>query len=91
MYKTMIGIPNGGDLNPLRVVCKNIRLKDNTFKFRVIIAKGELAEKFKGILIIYSITKEMAEKRGGWFIHKMKDAKVADYFWTKECKDCKED
>lgn len=89
--KTMIGIPDINEISKLSKVCKDIYSKDTTFRYKIVLPKTtELKAKFSMILIIYSQTLEMANKRGGWIIHKMKDAKVADYFWTKECKKIKE-
>jgi len=86
MFKTMIGIINSSDVANVKKVCNDIWLKDSTFKFKTVMpGSSELRIKFASVLILTSDTKAMAEKRGGWFIHKMKDAKVADYFWTKEC------
>jgi hypothetical protein len=86
MFKTMIGIIDESEIVKVKTVCNDIWLKDSTFKFKVVMpGSRELRKKFTSILILTSDTKEMADKRGGWFIHKMTDAKVSDYFWTKEC------
>ena len=85
-FKTMIGIIDSGDVAEVKKVCSDIWIRDSTFRFKVVMpGSQELRDKFASILILKSDTQEMADKRGGWFIHKMKDAKVADYFWTKEC------
>jgi hypothetical protein len=42
-----------------------------------------LKRKFESLLIIHSNTEEEANRRGGWFIHKCKNAKVSGYFWVK--------
>ncbi len=42
-----------------------------------------LKRKFESLLIIHSPTEEEANSRGGWFIHKCKNAKVSGYFWVK--------
>lgn len=86
MFKTMIGIIDKGEVSKVKKVCNDIWLKDSTFKFKVVMpGSPELRNKFASILVLTSDTKSMADKRGGWFIHKMADAKVSDYFWTKEC------
>ncbi len=86
-FKTMIGVIEETEKPNLDIVCSDIRLKDSTFNYKIVRPKNkELIEKFKWILVVFSDSQEMANKRGGWLIHKMKDAKVSDYFWVKECK-----
>lgn len=83
-YVTKIGIIEESEVENVRTVCENIHKKDETFVFEI---KDTVMPKFVKILSIYSDSKEMANKRGGWFKHKMKDAKVADYFWVRELKE----
>ncbi len=86
-WKTMFGIIEESEINKLNKVCKDISLKDSTFSYVIKKPRApELIKKFAGILIIYSDSEDMANKRGGWFLHVMKEAKVSDYFWTKVCK-----
>ncbi len=86
-WKTMFGIIEESEINKLNKVCKDISLKDSTFSYAIKKPRtAGLIAKFVGILIIYSDSEEMANKRGGWFLHVMKDAKVSSYFWTKVCK-----
>jgi len=86
-FKTMFGVIEESEINKLNKVCRDISLKDSTFSYVIKKPRApELIKKFVGILIIYSDSEEMANKRGGWFLHVMKDAKVSDYFWIKICK-----
>ena len=89
-YKTMIGIYNQSDRINVEKVCRDIANKDVTFKFKIVNpGTTELREKFNAVLIIRSLNEEIANKRGGWFIHKVKDARIANYFWVKPCKSTK--
>ncbi len=84
MFKTIIGVPSGETSNIIKI-CDDILKKDRTFYYEVSKPSvKELKEKFENLLILYSPTKKMANERGGWFIHKCQDAKVASYFWVKE-------
>lgn len=86
-FKTMFGIIEASEVSKVNKVCLDISLKDSTFSY--VIKKPrtlELIGKFVGILIIYSDSEEIANSRGGWFKHVMRDAKVSDYFWVKQCK-----
>lgn len=85
-FKTMIGIIDKDEVDKVRKVCDDIWIQDSSFRFKIVNpGTVELRKKFVSILILRSETKSMANKRGGWFIHKMKDAKISDYFWVKEC------
>lgn len=85
-FKTMIGIIDKHEVDKVKGVCSDIWAKDSTFHYKIVKpGTKELRDKFASVLILTSDTKSMADKRGGWFIHKMSDAKVSDYFWTKEC------
>lgn len=84
MFKTIIGVPSGETSNIIKV-CDDFLKKDRTCYFEIVEPSvKKLKEKFESLLIVYSPTKEMANKRGGWFIHKCRDAKLAGYFWVKE-------
>ncbi len=84
MFKTIIGIPPGQTENTLKV-CSDIKKKDRSFNYELLEPKvAELKEKFENLLILYSDTEEMANKRGGWFKHKCRNAKLSPYFWVKE-------
>ena len=85
-FVTKIGIIEEQEIEKVREVCENIQKKDETFIFEI---KDTKLPKFVKVLAIYSDSREMANKRGGWFKHKLKDAKVADYFWTREVKNDK--
>ena len=89
-FNTMIGIIDKSEVARVRKVCEDIWVKDSSFKFKIVMPGSiELRAKFASILILKSETKDMANKRGGWFIHKMKDANISDYFWVKACKNMK--
>ncbi len=49
----------------------------NTLRFAALSAYGGFAPPR------VTHTEEEANRRGGWFIHKCKNAKVAGYFWVK--------
>ncbi len=84
MFKTIIGIPNGETSNIIKI-CEDIQKKDRAFYYEVVEPSViELKEKFESLLIVFSPTMKMANERGGWFIHKCRDAKVASYFWVKD-------
>ena len=83
MFVTKIGIIEESEVEKVRTVCENIQKMDDTFIFEI---KDTTFPEFVKVLAIYSDSKEMANKRGGWIIHKMRDAKVADYFWVRETK-----
>lgn len=86
-FKTMIGILHGDSVPAVQTVCDDVSNRDETFRYRIVKPKdNELKKKFEAILIIYSDTKKEANSRGGWFIHSVRDAKLADYFWVKSCK-----
>ena len=76
MFKTIIGVMEGQT--------DNIKKRDPTFEYSLMKPQVEsLKRKFESLLIINSSTEEEANRRGGWFIHKCKNAKVAGYFWVK--------
>jgi hypothetical protein len=84
MFKTIIGVPAGETSNIIKI-CKDIMKNDRTFYYEVTEPSVEaLKQKFESLLILYSPSKKMANERGGWFIHKVRDAKLASYFWVKE-------
>ncbi len=86
-FKTMVGIIEESEVQKIAKVCYDTSIKDSTFVHKIVRPRNpELKAKFKAILIVNSDTEEMANKRGGWLIHKMKDAKVSNYFWVKTCK-----
>ena len=86
-FKTMIGIPDKNEEYKVEIVCRDVAEKDDTFEFKIVSpGTPDLRKKFSAVLIIYSPDKKTANSRGGWFIHKVRDAKVADYFWVKSCK-----
>lgn len=83
IFKTIIGIMNEQTEN-VRRVCEDIRKKDPSFSYEIFEPTvAALREKFENLLVLYSPTKEEAQKRGGWFIHKCRGAKLPNYFWTK--------
>lgn len=82
-YVTKVGIIEESEIEKVRTVCENIQKKDDTFIFEI---KDTSFKNFVKVLAMYSTSKEMANKRGGWIVHRMKDAKVADYFWVREVK-----
>lgn len=85
-FKTMIGIPDENEKYRAEIVCKDVANGDNTFKYKIVSpGTPDLRKKFSAIIIIYSSSLKIANERGGWFIHKVRDAKVADYFWVKQC------
>ncbi len=84
MFKTIIGIPNGETNNVLKV-CNDIKKRDNSFQYEIYEPSVlKLREKFENLLILFFLTKDEANKWGGWFIHKCTNAKLANYFWVKE-------
>lgn len=87
MFKANIGVL-GLDAD-IRKVCEDIKKRDKTFNYELKPARGKLGVKFNCVLVIYDETEEGVNKRSGWFIHKMKDAKVANYYWVRECKQIK--
>lgn len=84
--KTMIGIPDADEVFKVEIVCRDVEMGDSTFKYKIVRpGTPDLRKKFNKVLIIYSPNEKVANSRGGWFIHKMHDGIVADYFWTKSC------
>ncbi len=84
MFKTIIGIPNGETTNVIKI-CKDIEQRDPTFSYEIFEpAIPKLREKFENLLVLYFPTKDIANRWGGWFKHKCRNAKLADYFWVKE-------
>lgn len=81
IFVTKVGIIEESEVEKVRTVCENIQKKDDTFIFEI---KDTAFPNFVKVLAVYSTSKEMANKRGGWIVHRMKDAKVANYFWTRE-------
>lgn len=84
MYKANIGILDES-IDNVKKVCEDIKNKDSTFMYEI---KRSYLKNFKNVLVIMGDDKEDLEKRAGWFIHKMKNAKVSNYFWIKECNKC---
>lgn len=85
-FKTIIGIPDSDETFKVEIVCRNVACGDDTFRFKIVKpGTPDLRKKFAKVLIIYSPDLKTANQRGGWFIHKVKDARVANYFWTKAC------
>jgi hypothetical protein len=90
LFKTFIGIPKGQTAN-IKKVCEDIKKKDVTFNYSIIKTTSEavdkdgikLKDKFENLLVLSSTTLDEANKRGGWFIHKCSNAKLASYFWVK--------
>lgn len=84
MFKTIIGIPPGQTENILKV-CSDFKKKDSSLNYELFEPNvPELKEKFEKLLVLYSDTKEKANKLGGWFVHKCRNAKLSHYFWVKE-------
>lgn len=83
IYVTKVGIIEESEIENVRIVCENIQKKDDTFIFEI---KDTAFKNFVKVLAVYSTSKEMANKRGGWLVHRMKEAKVADYFWVQVVK-----
>jgi len=82
----MIGIPDKNEKYKAEIVCRDVANSDSTFKYKIVNpGTPDLRKKFSAIIIIYSSSLKIANERGGWFIHKVRDAKVADYFWVKSC------
>lgn len=79
-FKTMIGIDSELEIPKAEKVCSDIKKNDNTFDYEI---KKTRIKKFKAVLVIFSETLEMANERGGWFIHKCRNCKVASYFWVR--------
>ena len=72
-------------MDNIRKVCETIKSRDPTFKYSITEPKiPSLKRKFESLLMIHSSTQEEANRRGGWFIHKCKNAKLSGYFWVKE-------
>ncbi len=63
------------------VECRRTSVKFvSEFEYSIMKLKVEsLKRKFESLLIILSPTEKEANRRGSWFIHKCKNAKVADY------------
>ncbi len=84
VFKTMIGIMEG-QIENVKKVCDGIKSRDQTFEYMIVEPEvPSIRRKFERLLIIHSSTKDEANRRGGWFIHKCKSAKVSSYFWVKE-------
>lgn len=79
-FRTMIGIESELEIPKVEKVCSDIKKNDNTFDYEI---KKTRIKKFKAVLTVYSETLEMANERGGWFIHKCRNCKVASYFWVR--------
>ncbi len=90
MYKAEIGIKKD-NTDKVRKVCEDIMKRDDSFVYEIINSHSVnshsvFSGRFENILIIYD-TEESVNSRAGWFIHKMKDAEVSDFFISKECRD----
>ncbi len=73
-----------GQTDNIKKICMTIKDKDPTFEYSIMKPQVEYLKcKFESLMIINSSTEEEANKRGGWFIYKCKNAKVAGYFWVK--------
>ncbi len=84
VFKTMIGIMEG-QIENVKKVCEGIKSRDQTFEYMIVEPEvPSIRRKFERLLIIHSNTNEEANRRGGWFIHCCKNAKVSSYFWVKE-------
>jgi hypothetical protein len=84
IFKTIIGILNGETEN-VRRVCEDIKKRDGSFSFEIFKPTvPELSEKFENLLVLYSSSRDAANRRGGWFKHKCRNAKLGSYFWVKE-------
>lgn len=81
MYELNIGVLDDVT-DKIEKVCSDIQKRDSTFEYKI---RKTYIKKFNFILVLIGEDKKDLEKRAGWIIHKMKDAKVSDYFWTK-CK-----
>lgn len=79
-FMTMIGIADELEIPKAEKVCSDIKKNDNTFGYKI---RSTRIKGFKAIIEVYSETKEMANERGGWFIHKCRNCKVASYFWVR--------
>lgn len=80
-WKTNIGILNVNEVPKIKDVCDRIKEQDGTFDYEI---KKTHIFKFVELLVLYSDTESMAHNRGLWFVKKMRDARVADYYWVKE-------
>lgn len=85
MYKAEIGIEKD-NTDKVRKVCEDIKKRDESFVYDIIKSHSVFLGRFENILVIFD-TEEGVNSRAGWFIHKMKDAKVSDFFISKECRD----
>ena len=74
MYSTRVRIL--GNYKDVEKVCSDTKLKDATFIYDITPC----------YLTVYSDTEQIANHRGGWLIHKVKNCKLNKSFRVKEIK-----
>jgi hypothetical protein len=82
VYKAYIGVIS--EKKEIEKVCEDIKKKDSTFSYEIRLPYKNLRNKFKWFLLVFDGDKNSLNQRAGWFIHKMKNAKVADYYWVRK-------
>jgi hypothetical protein len=84
MYKTVIGILRG-ETQKITQVCEDIKKRDSSFDYYIVKPTvKKIKAKFENVLVILSDSEHQAASRGGWFIHRVRNAKLPDYFWIKK-------
>lgn len=84
MHKTVIGIL-WGETQKITRVCEDIKKRDNSFDYYIVKPTvKEIKAKFENVLVVLSDSEDEAKARGGWFIHRCKNARIPDYFWIKK-------
>lgn len=86
MWKSTIGILDN-NTEQIKQVCDDISAKDKSFKYSIQKASGVFINSFKDVLIIFDLSRESIDKRSGWLIHKMKNAKVGNFYIVREYRD----
>jgi len=83
-YKTCIGLSSSDNIDEILEVCRRIRDKDRTFRFRLhkLRDKDKLSKIFDYILIIASSDKDTAHRRGLYLINKV-NALKGKYYWVR--------
>ncbi len=67
-----------GEVEPVAIVCSDIKVRDPTFDYKIEDKRGERLEREQCpwiVLIILSPTKDLAMKRGVWFRSKVEPVK----------------
>ena len=70
MWKTFIGLKDEHREHIL-VSCAEIEQEDSTFKWRIQKPYGKLKNQYDWVLVVESVEKDVAFRRGTWLIHNL--------------------